>query len=358
MPVCICAHAYIYVCTCVHVYACRHAYLCVYLCAHVCMHIYSCVYMYLSMYVFMCVYMHVCICVCACTFVCIYVHMCLCVYMPVYVSVCACARMRVYSCMCVYLSVHVCLACLHVFACVSLRVHVCTCVCMHVCVCMCVFMCVLYACVFMCVHACLCVHVCVSVLYACACLHVCAAITVLTSGPGTPTSLQAENPGESDLDVPGSVWQMWVERWVLEQKALPRWAGRWVPPAQEPRGWGIMVLLRVKVQSRGGTDPTLFPPHEADNESCYRTGGKAQTAEGPRRPRSRWAAGTRSRPAPSLPAATAHAEGGLLHRTAGRLPANTKAPRRPNLLNTSSSPEASTTKGWSQTLGMRAWPRG
>ena len=223
-------------------------------------------------------------------------------------------------------------------------VHVCLCV--YSCVYMCVFMCVccMPVHVFMCVHACLCVYscvymcvfmcVCVSVLYACACLHVCAAITVLTSGPGTPTSLQAENPGESDLDVPGSMWQTWVERWVLEQKALPGRAGCWVPPAQEPRGWGITVLLRVKVQSRGGTDPTLFPPHEADNESCYRTGGKAQTAEGPRRPRSRWAAGTRGKPAPSLPAATAHAEGGLLHRTTGRLPANMKAPRRLNLLNT------------------------
>ena len=332
----------IYVCICVPMYACIYIHVCT--CIYPCM--YSCVC--ICMCVFVCVHVLVCAFMCTCVCVCT----CLCMYLCVRVRACACTHV----CVCIYL----CMYALHVFMC--LRVCLCVYMCVHVCACMSVCTCVFMCAVFMCVHACLCVymcvHVCVSVLYACACLHVCAAITVLTSGPGTPTSLQAENPGESDLDVPGSVWQMWVERWVLEQKALPRRAGRWVPPAQEPRGWGIMVLLRVKVQSRGGTDPTLFPPHEADNESCYRTGGKAQTAEGPRRPRSRWAAGTRSRPAPSLPAATAHAEGGLLHRTAGRLPANTKAPRRPNLLNTSSSPEASTTKGWSQTLGMRAWPRG
>lgn len=58
------------------------------------------------------------------------------------------------------------------------------------------------------------------------------------------------------------------------------------PPAHEARGWGIMLLLRAKGQSRAETDLTLIPPHEAEIESRF-TGqeSEAQLAEGPRRPR-------------------------------------------------------------------------
>ena len=57
------------------------------------------------------------------------------------------------------------------------------------------------------------------------------------------------------------------------------------PPAHEARGWGIVLLLRAKGQSRAETDLTLIPPHEAENESRF-TGqeSEAQLAEGPRRP--------------------------------------------------------------------------
>ena len=90
-------------------------------------------------------------------------------------------------------------------------------------VCLCVSSCVrAYVCIML-----VCIHVC-----ACVCLHVCAAITVLASESSTPTSPQAKDPGESELDVPGApCGSLWLEHWVLERKALPGRAGHWVPPA-------------------------------------------------------------------------------------------------------------------------------
>ena len=125
-------------------------------------------------------------------------------------------------------SVHEC-GCVHVcmYACACLCVCVCvhTCVCVYSCVCLCGS-----ACVCVCMHACVCIRACARV-----CLHVCAAITVLTSGSSTPTSPQAKDPGERELDVPGApCGRLWLERWVLEWKALPGRVGCWVPPAFLP----------------------------------------------------------------------------------------------------------------------------
>ena len=249
----------------VHLFVCVHVYI------FMCVHVFVCAFM--CVHVFMCACMHVRVLVCVHIFVCAF--MCVCVH----VSVC------VHTCLCVY-SLYVCVFMyVRVFACACMPVHVFVCVCVHTC--MCVYSCVCLcgsACVCVCMHACVCIRACAR-----ACLHVCAAITVLTSGSSTPTSPQAKDPGERELDVLGApCGRLWLERWVLEWKALPGQVGCWVPPAllpMRPEAGGIVLLLRAKGQSRAETDLTLIPPHEAENESRF-TGqeSEAQLAEGPRRP--------------------------------------------------------------------------
>ena len=112
--VCMCVHAYVFVCACVHVHVCMRVCAsvwkerCVHTCVFPCKGICACVYVY-HVHVRVCV----CVCVCVCVYACMRVFVSVCVCLCLFLRECVYVKETFYACVCVivYVCVDACMKC-------------------------------------------------------------------------------------------------------------------------------------------------------------------------------------------------------------------------------------------------------